>query len=370
MLLPTQVAVVPYPDDVMSPEDLMKVAAALQTQATRDLGPAWNVACVVTPFASVTAIPPGAIPLAIVRNGALGTRPHAFHVLQGRQPIALVERRENWSLLASHELMELLCDPWGFRVAPGTSLAEDQGEVEYLVEVCDPCQHSTYEINGVVVSDFVLPAFYGPPQADAKRCSFLGNIRASWQVLPGGALTWFSRVPREGIWQAVCSPKGELSIGPLDGTSDFSREAVNAHAAAGGPDVDLAAAVARRQDAASERFGNALAADIDALLHAPAAAGLTLEQTIEVLTMLVEDRDFYDAVSDPGRRAAALERLAKRGIDAAALRFPTRAFPSQQQYETVLRLLREFQTNRPGSRLDPPQLSSDQLDTAMHGYTG
>ena len=371
-MLPIQVALVAHQDADVGLQDLLPVAAALQIQATRDAGPLWDVSGIVTPFHSLQAVPPGYIPLVVVGTGALGPRPHGFHVLADRQPICLIEHRDNWSLLASHELIEVLCDPWGYRVAPGMSLLPDQGEVEYLVEVCDPCQHSTYRINGIVVSDFVTPAFYGPSDAEHGRCSFLGSIKSPLHPAHGGSLTWFSRAPQERIWHATRSSDGELIIRPFEDESQtLSREFVNSPAGQVRPGVRPEDIRAPESSAPGERYGAAMESYVEALLaEQTAATGLTLDKTIEVLEMLVEDHDFYDAVKNPDTRTRALGALVNRGIDPKALKFPSGQFPSQREYETVLRLLREFQLNRPGSRLDPPTLSSDQLSTAMHGYTG
>jgi hypothetical protein len=366
-MLPTQVALVAHPDANVRFEEVLRVAAALQTQATRDLGPLWGTSAIVAPFHSLSDTAPGYIPVVIVREGSLGARPKGFHVLEGRQPISLIEERDDWSLIASHELLEILCDPWGYRIAPGRSLVPEQGEVEYLVEVCDPCQHSAYSINGVVVSDFVTPAFYGSPDAKHVRCSFLGDITSPLDPLPGGVVSWFSRVPEERAYLATRSDDGKLLIEQFeDDSQTLSREFVNSPSAQSrpyaGPDEAYAAG--------SERYGEAMEAYVDALLAQHTGPGLTLEKTIKVLTMLVMDTAFYEEVKDPNTRPAALDRLRDLGIDPDALKFPSKGFPSQREYETVLRLLTEFQVSQPGSRLDPPQLSSDQLMTAMHGYTG
>ena len=52
----------------------------------------------------------------------------------------------------------------------------DQGRVEYLVDVCDPCESVSfaYSINGVTVSDFYTPHF----MASGVRYSFRGEMDA------------------------------------------------------------------------------------------------------------------------------------------------------------------------------------------------
>lgn len=246
-MLPTQVAIAPYNDppenDWLDAGDLLHVAAALQSQAVRDLGPVWRVSSVVSPFQRLTDVPPGYAVLVIVQTKDELPSPLGFHIAEGGQPFALVEYREDWSLLASHELMEMLCDPWGLRTAPGQSLRPGQGQVEYLVEVCDPCQHSTYTINGVLVSDFVTPAYYDPVKTHDSGYSFTGRVTGPRVLLQGGYITWRMQQPDQQMWQAF-APDTERPTngGDYPSTVDprrletgivfpgtFSREWVDAH---------------------------------------------------------------------------------------------------------------------------------------------
>jgi hypothetical protein len=54
----------------------------------------------------------------------------------------------------------MLADPFGDRLIAGQSPKEDQGRVEFLVEVCDPPedQAASYRVNNVLVSDFTPPS--------------------------------------------------------------------------------------------------------------------------------------------------------------------------------------------------------------------
>jgi hypothetical protein len=187
------VAVVSWSDETTF-DELTFVAAALQKQVIRDLVPFWDVTATVDAFPSLNVVPVDYWPLIIVDFvSGIGT---GFH-LDGRgQPYAIVEHTASWSLTASHELLEMLCDPWGQRVTGVPSPVTGQGEVGVLVEVCDPCQLApyAYEINGVLVSDFVTPRFYEPLAAGAARYSFTGAVQAPLAILPGGYLAWWDPV--------------------------------------------------------------------------------------------------------------------------------------------------------------------------------
>ena len=47
---------------------------------------------------------------------------HGFHLGSTGQPLALIQYGDDWWVRASHELVELLCDPWGKRTVAGPSL--------------------------------------------------------------------------------------------------------------------------------------------------------------------------------------------------------------------------------------------------------
>ena len=119
--------------------ELMRVGAALQKQAARDFEPIWSVPATIDVFERLEDVPIGYWPV-IIRDdigfqGAAGT-----HLDQDGQPFALVQADEPWSLTASHEVLEMLADPFGNRVVAGDSIMPGQGQVEYLVEVCDPSE--------------------------------------------------------------------------------------------------------------------------------------------------------------------------------------------------------------------------------------
>jgi hypothetical protein len=179
--------------------DLSHVAAALQKQAIRDLAPIWMVSATVDVFPSLSSVPAGYWPVMIVDQvqDAAG-----FHLDDHGHPYALVEYSRSWSLTASHEVLEMLCDPWGQRVAAGRSPMTGQGQVEFLVEACDPCEDRefAYTINGVLVSDFITPHFYDPRRTIGARYSFTGSLKAPRQILPGGYISWWDP-QSDHVWQ-------------------------------------------------------------------------------------------------------------------------------------------------------------------------
>src|ERR671925_516569 len=181
------------------PSDVSTVAAALQRQAARDLGPIWDRTATVDAFPRLEDIPVGYWPMIVETDigqpGAAGV-----HMDKDGQPFALITMSDSWSLTASHEMLEMLVDPFGNRVVPGRSVKRGQGRVEYLVEVCDPSEAAEfgYTVNDILVSDFCTPRFFDPVRSAATRYSFTGAVERPRQVLRGGYLSWHD--PKGDHW--------------------------------------------------------------------------------------------------------------------------------------------------------------------------
>lgn len=196
MTTPRHIAVVSEAPEVTL-ADLLPVGAALQKQVTRDLGPVWDIQATVDCFARLEDVPSGYWPLTVIAN-APGAVQGGIHEDKAGQPFALVPAGPDWPLSASHEVMEMLVDPFSRRTIAGASPMPGQSRVDFLVEISDPCQAVAYSINGLPVSDFYTPNYFDPVTNSAVRYSFTGSITAPRQVLKGGYLSWFDQV--SGHW--------------------------------------------------------------------------------------------------------------------------------------------------------------------------
>jgi hypothetical protein len=202
--------------------DLLKVSAALQKQATRDVFPIWDISATVDAFEKLEDVPIGYWPMIIMDDigfpGAAG-----IHLDRDGQPFALINSAadiDTWSLTTSHETLEMLVDPFGNRVVAGDSPKEGQSRVSFLVEVCDPSEAAefAYSVNGILVSDFYTPHFFDPVVAPGVRYSFTGAITEPRQVLRGGYLSWEDPVTSHW-WQETWfggSQPAFRDIGPID----------------------------------------------------------------------------------------------------------------------------------------------------------
>jgi hypothetical protein len=209
--LTDHLALVSLTSDI-SLRNLLTIAAALQKQLTRDFIPIWGMPATVNAFADLESVPSDYYPVVVFRGrdeligrvegliGAArteslmqlfeedslgGVHLNAFT----RQPFALVEASDAWSVMVSHEVLELVADKYGNRlVAAEHPLARRR--VNYLLEVCDPCQGTWYPVNGIPLADFYTPRYFDPVRADGVRYSYTGEIVAPLQILDGGYVSW------------------------------------------------------------------------------------------------------------------------------------------------------------------------------------
>src|SRR5438105_3289027 len=94
-------------------DELLGVSSAIQKQVARDFAPFWNITATVDGFLKLEDVPTGFWPVIVVDEVATGEL--GVHGLRDKQPISLVKATPNWSLTASHEVLEMLADPFSSR---------------------------------------------------------------------------------------------------------------------------------------------------------------------------------------------------------------------------------------------------------------
>jgi hypothetical protein len=100
---------------------------------------------------------------------------------------------EHWSATLSHEALELIADPEVNLLVKGPHPDPKLSrEVFFWYEMCDAVQDEQYEIDGISVSNFVLPLYYTSSNEFDGRNDFLGTINKdgsrlqSFGINPGG----------------------------------------------------------------------------------------------------------------------------------------------------------------------------------------
>lgn len=214
----------------VDPQLLQSAAAALNIQVMRDLPQFWNVRATVRYLPDPKSIPVGVWPVFLMAKLPPGEG--GVHLDKKNQPYALViatAQGSEWTIDASHEILEMLVDPSGNRLQTsrsieivGKGVQDSDGEFEYIVEVCDPCEADqyAYSIQGIAVSDFITPHFYDPVATDGTRYSFGGNIARPRQILPGGYIS-FANPDSDRIQQILFLGSKPIlnDLGPASGPS-------------------------------------------------------------------------------------------------------------------------------------------------------
>lgn len=203
---------------------------ALNVQVTRDLPQFWPMTATVTYLPDPKKIPAGVWPVQLVKT--LPPDEGGFHADKHKQPYSKViasKTDPTWTIDASHEILEMLVDPYGNRVQSSVAIEvnsngkiqDGTGQFGYLVEACDPCEDNSYAytINGVAVSDFITPHFYDPIVTPGTRYSFTGKVKAPRQILPGGYISWVNIEEDEWqqlLWVDETKPPVIKNIGKAD----------------------------------------------------------------------------------------------------------------------------------------------------------
>lgn len=203
---------------VLQDSDVQPVVDALQKQVDNDFGPAWGVE------ASLNFVPQGGSPaagswqLVILDDsdqaGALGYHDLTSEGLPLGKVFAASDLKfgTNWTVTASHELLEMLGDPnINLTVFIQSDLATGR---LYAYEVCDACENDQfgYMIGSVLVSDFVYPAWFEDFRpANSTQFDQGQHITQPLQLLVGGYIGTFDVTSGSG-WQQLTARKEDLRI--------------------------------------------------------------------------------------------------------------------------------------------------------------
>ena len=189
---------------VVTDADFTATVAALQTQINQHFAPIWDLGATLS---HLTVSPthyanPSIEHIIILDNsdqaGALG-----YHLLNsGDVPQGFVFAKTciddgtSWSSCASHELMEQLLDPLAntvVTVSLSAAFGADAGKAGVVAyEVADPVESDGYSINGIEMSNFVLPAWFvdNYDKNEVKKFDFLGKLTASLSMTKGGYMSY------------------------------------------------------------------------------------------------------------------------------------------------------------------------------------
>lgn len=199
---------------VASDEELAAIAAALQTQINRDFRKEWWT------NAEVKAIPTGGTPepgawwLTIADTLEVAEALGYHDLTPDLKPVALIgakldiEYHSSLSVTIGHEALEMLGDP-----LIGLMMEDARTKREYAYENCDACEADQfgYEVDGILLSDFVLPAFFDQYQeGKAAKLDHMGHVKEPFEILEGGYLS-YREIGGDGEWKQLTDQGAELT---------------------------------------------------------------------------------------------------------------------------------------------------------------
>jgi hypothetical protein len=200
--------------------EVQAMIPAFQTQWSRDLAPIWDLEDAVFTWNAKTNAPPASSWWVVFLDDSDQAGALAYHdVTDNGLPLAKIfaktiqQDNSSLSVGATHEICEMAVDPT-INLA-----AQDNSGTFWAYEVCDPVEDDQYgyDINGVLVSDFVTPAWFGFKNATGAL-DFQRHANAAFQILPGGYAQQFgskgwqqvngSKVESKGKKRALKAPEG------------------------------------------------------------------------------------------------------------------------------------------------------------------
>jgi hypothetical protein len=198
------------------------VLSALQKQVSQDFAAYWGRDCTLE-FLHKNAILPTGWWQMVVTDDADQAGVLGYHEMSsGGMPLGKVfaaldvRLGASWTVTLSHELLEMLVDPWISWCAQSA-----EGKI-YALEVCDPVEADEcgYEIDGVLLSDFVTPSWFEP--TGAGRMDFKQRVSRRLEVAAGGYLSIFDAA--KGWMQISGKNIGKISEGSRTQRRALSRE--------------------------------------------------------------------------------------------------------------------------------------------------
>jgi hypothetical protein len=188
-------------------EELQEVIRAINRQIREDFEPYWGIGALVRLEGKSSLRPRIQSPAdmrgdavlylsdEVTEAGALGYHdanfrgiPYGFVFTELSQQLG-----ESWTVTLSHEALELIADPEANILIAGPHPEYPRLQVFHWYEMCDAVQDETYEIDGVEVSNFILPLYFTTNEEQGSRNDFLGRLPAlqSFGVSAGGYIGFF-----------------------------------------------------------------------------------------------------------------------------------------------------------------------------------
>jgi hypothetical protein len=204
------ISVVNHTDGEVADDELQRVIRAINRQIKEDFEPYWSLGATLRLEGRSTEDPthltlPDLRGDAILYlwnkldvDGALGYHEtNAAGIPYGFVFTPLAKQLgEHWSITLSHEALELIADPEVNLLVMGPHPDDRRRMVFHWYEMSDAVQDESYRIDGVQVSNFVLPLYFTRHNEKGARNDFLGTLTKgetlkSFGVNPGGYIGFY-----------------------------------------------------------------------------------------------------------------------------------------------------------------------------------
>jgi hypothetical protein len=241
------ISIINHTSGQVTDEELQQAIRAINRQIHEDFAPYWGMSATLR-LEGRSVEQPDQIQMADLRGDAViylwneadidGALGYHFQNSQGI-PFGFVfteiarSFNEPWSVTLSHEALELIGDPETNLLVMGPHPAEDR-DVFHWFEMCDAVQAETYEIDGIPVSNFLLPLYFtGTREVDevGARNDFLGRSHegltlSSFGINPGGYVGFFDPELREHDTFAIRGDKVALKRMKMKSRAKEARRAI------------------------------------------------------------------------------------------------------------------------------------------------
>jgi hypothetical protein len=190
---------------------LLNVIRAINQQIEYDFTPYWSMTALARLEGTLLEEPRANAAAAVMRGDAIvylssskeSSNPEGFHDRNYRGiPYGVVyteiseKMGDPWSVTLSHEVLELIADPQANNYVQGPKPNDARKKVFFWFEMCDAVSSQTYEINGIAMQNFLLPAYFEPPVPGA-RTNFLGTDLKPFGIAPKSYVGFYNPETRE-----------------------------------------------------------------------------------------------------------------------------------------------------------------------------
>jgi hypothetical protein len=203
---------------VLADSDVTPAVAALQKQVTNDFRPVWGTDAELKLVPKGTQPPAGSWQLVLLDDSDQANALGYHDLTTDGLPIGKVfaasdlKAGTSWTVTASHELLEMLGDP-NINLTVFVQNSNTAG-ILYAYEVCDACEDDSlgYQIDNILVSDFVYPSWFESFRAEGStQFDRMNKIQTPFQLLVNGYIGVFNVTSGSG-WQQITSEKRPTTL--------------------------------------------------------------------------------------------------------------------------------------------------------------